>query len=79
LQAIHQDGTWSGYDIPLIKLVGDAVSIPVMACGGASYIDDFRKAVLAGGISAIAAGSTFVYQNKGMGVLNNFPSGGLKI
>ncbi|OQP66892.1 imidazole glycerol phosphate synthase subunit HisF [Niastella vici] len=75
LQAIHKDGTWGGYDIPLIKMVSDAVNIPVVACGGAGNIDDFKKAVIDGGASAVAAGSMFVYQKKGMGVLITFPTG----
>lgn len=79
LQAIHQDGTWGGYDIPLIKMVSSAVSIPVVACGGAAGVDDFKKAITEGGASAVAAGSMFVYQKKGMGVLISFPSVPLKI
>lgn len=79
LQAIHQDGTWDGYDIPLIKVVSDAVSIPVVACGGAGNVNDFEKAVKEGGASAVAAGSMFVYQKKGMGVLISFPAAALKI
>lgn len=75
LQAIHKDGSWSGYDIPLIKSVSEAVNIPVVACGGAGNISDFKKAVVDGGASAVAAGSMFVYQKKGMGVLITFPSG----
>lgn len=79
LQAIHRDGTWEGYDIPLIKIVSDAVSIPVVACGGAGNTDDLKKAVTEGGASAVSAGSMFVYQKKGMGVLISFPATGLKI
>jgi cyclase len=79
LQAIHKDGTWSGYDIPLIKQVSDAVSIPVVACGGAGSINDLKSAVVDGGASAVAAGSMFVYQKKGMGVLISFPAEGLKL
>lgn len=79
LQAIHKDGTWEGYDIQLIKQVSEAVSIPVVACGGASGIDDFKKAVVEGHASAVAAGSMFVYQKKGMGVLISFPTVGLNI
>jgi cyclase len=48
--------------------------VPVIACGGAGSTDDFKKAVTAGA-SAVAAGSMFVYQKKGMGVLISFPSG----
>lgn len=79
LQAIHQDGTWGGYDIPLIKMVSESVSIPVVACGGAGNLDDLKKAVIEGGASAVAAGSMFVYQKKGMGVLISFPATALKI
>ena len=53
-------------------------TVPVIACGGAAGMDDFKKAVKAGA-SAVAAGSMFVYQKKGMGVLISFPAQGLKI
>jgi imidazole glycerol-phosphate synthase subunit HisF len=79
LNSIDRDGTWEGYDIKLIGMVSEAVSIPVIACGGASGMDDFKKAVSEGGASAVAAGSMFVYQKKGMGVLISFPSQSLKI
>jgi imidazole glycerol-phosphate synthase subunit HisF len=73
INAIERDGTWDGYDEVLIKSIAQAVSLPVIACGGAANVDDFRKAI-AVGASAVAAGSMFVYQKKGMGVLVSFPS-----
>lgn len=73
INAIERDGTWEGYDEQLVQKLSSAVSIPTIACGGAGSIDDFRKAVKAGA-SAVAAGSLFVYQKKGMGVLISFPS-----
>lgn len=79
LNSIDRDGTWEGYDIPLIKAVSTAVKIPVVACGGASGMGDFEKAVREGGASAVAAGSLFVYQRKGMGVLVSFPAQKLRI
>lgn len=79
VNAINKDGTWEGYDIGLIKTVSDSVKVPVVACGGASGMEDFRKAICEGGVSAVAAGSLFVYQKKGMGVLVSFPSEELKI
>jgi cyclase len=79
LNSIDRDGTWEGYDTKLIRMVSDAVTVPVVACGGASGMDDFKKAVSEGGASAVAAGSMFVYQRKGMGVLISFPSQSLKI
>lgn len=73
LTSIDKDGTWSGYDIELIKKVSGKVNIPVIANGGAGSLSDFRSAVLEGGASAVAAGSMFVYQKKDCGVLINYP------
>jgi cyclase len=50
-----------------------AVHIPVIACGGAGRLQDFRAAVIEGGASAVAAGSMVVYQGRNKGVLINFP------
>ena len=74
LNSMDQDGTMEGYDIKLIKKVTDAVHIPVIACGGAGKLHDFKAAVVEGGASAVAAGSMMVYQGKNKGVLINFPS-----
>ena len=74
LNSIDGDGTWEGYDLDLIKMVTDAVSIPVIACGGAGSVTHMRDAVVKGGASAVAAGSMVVYQGKDLGVLINFPS-----
>ena len=73
LTAIHQEGTWSGFDINIIEKISNAVNIPVIANGGASSIEDIGKAVKEGQASAVSLGSMIVYQNKGMGVLVNFP------
>ena len=78
VNAIDRDGTWLGYDEDMIAKVSAAVSIPVVACGGAGSFTDFEKAVHAGA-SAVAAGSIFVFQKKGMGVLISFPSKKIKI
>lgn len=73
LTAIHQEGTWNGFDLSIIERISNAVSIPVIANGGASSIEDIVNAVKKGGASAVSLGSMVVYQNKGMGVLVNFP------
>ena len=73
LTAIHQEGTWNGFDISIIEKISNAVNIPVIANGGASSIADIYKAVKQGRASAVSLGSMVVYQNKGMGVLVNFP------
>lgn len=74
LTAIHQEGTWSGFDVEFTKKIANAVSIPVIANGGASSINDIKNVVKQGDASAVSLGSMVVYQNKGMGVLVNFPN-----
>ena len=49
LTSMDRDGTKSGYDIPLLKAVSSAVTIPVIASGGAGSVADFAPAVLKGG------------------------------
>lgn len=73
LTSIDRDGTQEGYDIELIKKVTTAVTVPVIACGGAGKIDDFRAAVKEGGASACAAGSMVVYFGRNRAVLITFP------
>lgn len=73
LTAVDREGTWSGFDLDLVRRVTDAVSIPVIAHGGAGSVCDIGAAVTQGGASAVAVGSLVVFQKKGMGVLVNFP------
>ena len=73
LTSINNDGTWLGYDLQITKSVTEKVSIPVIANGGAGKISDFRQAIEEGNASALGVGSMVVYQNKGLGVLVNFP------
>lgn len=60
LTSIDREGTMEGYDLDLIKAVSEAVSIPVIAHGGAGTYSDFHKAILAGA-DAVAAGSIFLF------------------
>ena len=74
LNSIDRDGTYKGYDTELLKAVSSSVTIPVVVCGGASDIQDFRKAVTEGGASAVSAGSMFVFQRPHNAVLISYPS-----
>lgn len=74
LNSIDHDGTYTGYDLELIKKVTSSVSIPVIACGGAGSLTDFSNAVLQGHASAVAAGSIFVFQRPHNAVLLSYPS-----
>jgi imidazole glycerol-phosphate synthase subunit HisF len=55
LNAMDADGTQSGFDLELIRLVRDAVSVPVIASGGAGSAADFPPAVDAGADAVLAA------------------------
>jgi cyclase len=74
LTSIDRDGTMSGYDVDLIKMVTDQVSIPVIAGGGAGSVKDFGIAAKQGGASAVAAGSMVVYHGRNRAVLIKFPT-----
>lgn len=73
LTSIDREGTWDGFDVDLVRQVSEAVSVPVIAHGGAGSLEHLREAVSAGGASAVAVGSMVVFQRRGMGVLVNFP------
>ena len=72
LTAIDRDGTRVGYDLELIRKVADAVSVPVVASGGAGQLQHLRDAIR-NGASAVAAGSFFVFHGKHRAVLITYP------
>ena len=59
LNSIDRDGAGNGYDIDLISQVADAISIPVIACGGVGSYDDFPAAITEGHACAAAAANIF--------------------
>jgi imidazole glycerol-phosphate synthase subunit HisF len=73
LNAIDRDGTYEGYDLGITKLVTAAVTIPVIAVGGAGSVEHFKQGVDAGA-SAVAAGSMFVFQRPHNAVLISYPT-----
>jgi len=56
-----QDGTQAGYDLGLTRAVADAVSVPVIASGGAGQLDHLVDGVRIGHASAVLAASIFHY------------------
>ena len=72
IQSVEKDGMMQGYDIPLIRKISEAVTIPVVALGGAGTENDFKKAIDEGYASAVAAGSMFVYHGPRNAVLVNY-------
>ena len=74
INSIDRDGMMQGYDIELVKMVADAVDIPVTACGGAGRVADLKKVLEEGHAHAAAGGSMFVYYGRLKAVLITAPS-----
>lgn len=62
LTSMDCDGTKAGYDIPLTRAIADAVSIPVIASGGAGTLEHFKEALTDGKADAALAASLFHYK-----------------
>lgn len=74
IQSMDRDGTMQGYDLDLVRRVADAVTIPVVALGGAGTVADLVRGHAEGHATAVAAGSLFVFQGPRRGVLINYPA-----
>jgi cyclase len=61
LTSMDADGTQDGYDLEITRAVTEAVSIPVVASGGAGCPDHLADAILLGGADAALAASIFHY------------------
>jgi len=59
--SMDADGTLAGYDIPMTRAIAEAVSIPVIASGGAGTLDHLVEAVLEAKASAVLVASIFHY------------------
>lgn len=74
LNNVDRDGTYAGFNIPVIAAITQAVNIPIVACGGAGSLSDFRAVIKDGGAAAAAGGSFFVFQRPHNAVLISYPS-----
>lgn len=59
LTSMDRDGTKVGYDVALTRAVSDAVTVPVIASGGAGELSHFADALVQGNASAVLAASLF--------------------
>jgi len=73
VNSVDLDGTQLGYNVELLKSIVDSVNIPVIACGGAGKLEDFKEVKEKANISAVSAGSFFVFQGKHNAVLITYP------
>ena len=62
LTSMDCDGTKAGYDLELTRAIADAVSVPVIASGGAGTLEDFYTALTEARADAALAASLFHYK-----------------
>jgi cyclase len=72
LTSMDRDGTRDGYDIELTRAVSNAVTIPVIASGGAGRPEHFYEALTQGGASAVLAASLFHFGELTVGGLKTY-------
>ncbi len=75
LTSMDCDGTKNGYDIPLTRAVAQAVSIPVIASGGAGTKEHFYDALTEGKADAVLAASLFHYKELEIRELKEYLAG----
>jgi imidazole glycerol-phosphate synthase subunit HisF len=61
LTSMDRDGTADGYELELTRAVADAVSVPVIASGGAGELRHLSEAITEGGADAVLVASLFHY------------------
>lgn len=74
INSVDNDGMMKGYDLQLVKQISEAISVPVIACGGAGGIKDLEQVIHKAGAHAAAGGSMFVYYGRLNAVLITAPS-----
>ena len=73
ISSVDKDGTFEGYDIELMKDISKDIKVPVIINGGAKDISDFSRAIKECGVSAVSAGSMFVFNGPHKAVLITYP------
>jgi cyclase len=72
LTSMDTDGMQAGYDLPMLHAVSSAVSIPVIASGGAGALSHFYDALTTGGADAALAASLFHYRQLSVGQVKDY-------
>ncbi|HZD78792.1 MAG TPA: imidazole glycerol phosphate synthase subunit HisF [Actinomycetota bacterium] len=70
--SMDRDGTGQGYDLELLRAITDAVSVPVVASGGAGRPEHFAQALTEGGADAVLAASRFHFEELSIGQVKAF-------
>ena len=61
LTSMDKDGTKTGYDLDLLKMITKSVQVPVIASGGVGTLEHLFEGIKIGGASAVLAASIFHY------------------
>jgi imidazole glycerol-phosphate synthase subunit HisF len=72
LTSMDRDGTKKGYDLPLTRIFSDALSIPVIASGGAGTLEHLLEALVQGRADAVLAASIFHFRERTIGEAKRF-------
>lgn len=72
LTSMDADGHRAGYDIELTRAISEAVSVPVIASGGAGTIEDLYHALVSGKADAVLAASIFHYGTYSIGEIKKY-------
>lgn len=70
---VDNDGMMKGYDIELFEKISSNTKTPIIACGGAGNFNDLKKIIDNSEVSAIGAGSIFVFYGVHNAVLITYP------
>ena len=79
INSIDNDGSMKGFDLKLIDLVRNKISLPLTVLGGAGSMNDIGEVISKQGIIGVAAGSQFVFKGKYRAVLINYPTASEKL
>ena len=72
LTSMDRDGTQIGYDIEMTQAIAGAVTIPVIASGGAGRLEHFHEALTIGGADAALAASLFHFRQLSIGQVKRY-------
>ena len=79
INSIDNDGSMKGFDLKLIDLIRNKISLPLTVLGGAGSMNDIGEVISKHGIIGVAAGSQFVFKGKYRAVLINYPTASEKL
>jgi cyclase len=75
LTSMDADGHKTGYDIELTRAISEAVSVPVIASGGAGSVEDLEQALSRGKADAVLAASIFHYKTHSIRAIKQYLAG----